>query len=744
MNLNFYANIMEEALIPNKQESKGFLIGRIMQKVYADIKKYLGADELQKAKQKIELLNQKETLVKQQLTDFKRETINKNGIIPKKMLKIKKLRNSNAELSEIQKENTELDKMWKLYFVQKKNLFTDYCFAKLNKLYFFIKVLEDVYNIKNKNKDYEIDIDIEDAILEGFYEPIAGIFYTAAGVNPKEIPSKKGMPNWGMYSNEEIQKYIKNDNIVGLFQKYADDIMAMMETTNKEIDLILEQIKKLEKVEKSDSENSVKVAEKNRNDLSRRIRELGQKTVDNEEKFQDIFESINSFDFLLNSTPENQEYDNILEGVGQQDIIDIINDRISKNKNKNIKFTVINNESSIGIKTESLLANTEYDDTFLVIKKGFVQFSKVGFKYEVKEVKSSENLIDMIELFINSPDVFQKEEKYILKAISENVGTVKTMNNQQHSFFKTKEEVEKWLKEMGIRYYEITKTLIVHCKGSNIDLSNKGLKFIPVQFGQVMRADFSNNELTSLKGCPKKVDYSFNCSNNKLSSFEYFPEIEKGGLNISHNNFKSLKGLPYKKLYDLFDCSYNELTNLDGCIEFLNYSLSDGDGYNDFNCSHNEITSMEGCPKGIIHLDCSFNKLTSFDGCPDKLHSNDGTSNSFKGNNNPIKTLRGYPKYYSMFYDILTNFEGMSFKDIAKRVNPDESDNDRFFRSWKYYNHNIEFLLNYIRVLNGDASEEQIAAIIEYCDSKEDNEHYDYIKKAKTMIMNDLEKLQLI
>ncbi len=52
--------------------------------------------------------------------------------------------------------------------------------------------------------------------------------------------------------------------------------------------------------------------------------------------------------------------------------------------------------------------------------------------------------------------------------------------------------------------------------------------------------DCSYNNLTDLKGGPDKVDYSYKCMNNKLTSIEGFPKI-RGYLNLSHNNIKNLE-----------------------------------------------------------------------------------------------------------------------------------------------------------------------------------------------------------
>lgn len=52
------------------------------------------------------------------------------------------------------------------------------------------------------------------------------------------------------------------------------------------------------------------------------------------------------------------------------------------------------------------------------------------------------------------------------------------------------------------------------------------------------------NQLTSLEGCPKIVNGSFNCSHNLLTSLEYAPKEVKGNFDCSNNELKSLDNLP--------------------------------------------------------------------------------------------------------------------------------------------------------------------------------------------------------
>ena len=84
------------------------------------------------------------------------------------------------------------------------------------------------------------------------------------------------------------------------------------------------------------------------------------------------------------------------------------------------------------------------------------------------------------------------------------------------------DEIVEWLSEMQIRDYDICDNgkdgNIVHVAG-DVDISNKHLGHIPIQFGYVSgHFNCDNNSLDSLMGCPDVVGGSFGCSNNLLTS----------------------------------------------------------------------------------------------------------------------------------------------------------------------------------------------------------------------------------
>ena len=106
-----------------------------------------------------------------------------------------------------------------------------------------------------------------------------------------------------------------------------------------------------------------------------------------------------------------------------------------------------------------------------------------------------------------------------------------------------KQEIIDWLSEMNIKNYSLRDDL-VDVEG-DVDLFNRKLKVIPVQFG-IVKGYFncSENNLKSLEGCPQTVGGSFSCSWNKLESLEGSPKTVGGDFSCWGNKLESLKYLP--------------------------------------------------------------------------------------------------------------------------------------------------------------------------------------------------------
>jgi hypothetical protein len=173
-------------------------------------------------------------------------------------------------------------------------------------------------------------------------------------------------------------------------------------------------------------------------------------------------------------------------------------------------------------------------------------------------------------------------------------------------FFQTYEEVENWLNDFEIKHFEINPKTLEVTVNSSLFLTNASLHKIPVQFKEVLGiADFSNNQLTSLKGCPKVVEESFNCNANDLTSLEYGPEQVGGSFFCAGNRLIDLKGMPTKIGGDLL-VSRNRLSSLEGCPKTIP---------GNFSCNSNMLRSLQEGPSHVGgHYDCSYNRLSSLEG----------------------------------------------------------------------------------------------------------------------------------
>ena len=106
------------------------------------------------------------------------------------------------------------------------------------------------------------------------------------------------------------------------------------------------------------------------------------------------------------------------------------------------------------------------------------------------------------------------------------------------------------------------------------------------------------------------VDGDVNLSRCNLTEFPSFIQFDtiKGNFDCIYNNLTSLKGSP-RKVGGHFDCSYNELTTLKESPKEVGGS---------FNCTYNKLTSLEGSPKEVGgSFNCSRNNLTSLEGAPE-------------------------------------------------------------------------------------------------------------------------------
>jgi hypothetical protein len=179
--------------------------------------------------------------------------------------------------------------------------------------------------------------------------------------------------------------------------------------------------------------------------------------------------------------------------------------------------------------------------------------------------------------------------------------------------------IEDWCKYFNLIDYTICSESGVVDVNTHVGISVNKLYKIPIQFGVINGVFYCNeNNLKSLKGCPKKVNDGFSCNRNFLRSLKYAPKIVLGEYYCGGNNISSLKGVPLI-INGYFECSYNKLKTLkNGPKEVIG----------DFNCNNNKLTTLNGGPL-IVHggYYCKNNDITSLEGIPLNLKKVDCSNN---------------------------------------------------------------------------------------------------------------------
>ena len=117
-----------------------------------------------------------------------------------------------------------------------------------------------------------------------------------------------------------------------------------------------------------------------------------------------------------------------------------------------------------------------------------------------------------------------------------------------------------------------------------------------------------NSKMTSLHGCPKRVDGEFVCSDNLLTNLKGCPKYVGDNFDCSYNQLKTLEGAP-RKVGRIFECQYNE-----------------------------ELSSLKGAPEEVSNFDCRFTGIHDFTGGPKKVEDD------FLFTMDHIKSFEGAPK----------------------------------------------------------------------------------------------------
>ena len=125
--------------------------------------------------------------------------------------------------------------------------------------------------------------------------------------------------------------------------------------------------------------------------------------------------------------------------------------------------------------------------------------------------------------------------------------------------YQSESEVAEICEEFGIENWSLEGGLV------NVDddvyLSCCKLTELPLKFGVVTGYfDCSNNNLTSLEGCPLRVGGNFSCSNNNIKSLEGCPKYVGGNFLCSFNNIREFIGIKY--IEEALWCYGNPIWNI--------------------------------------------------------------------------------------------------------------------------------------------------------------------------------------
>jgi hypothetical protein len=154
--------------------------------------------------------------------------------------------------------------------------------------------------------------------------------------------------------------------------------------------------------------------------------------------------------------------------------------------------------------------------------------------------------------------------------------------------------IKDWLLKNKIFSFTINDDLSVDVKGS-VNLYMLKVDELPIQFG-VISGDFNISccQFKNLKGSPKHVFGSFNCSENPIESLEFVTQKIGGNFDCS---FCRLKELTIK---GNFNCSNNLLKSLVGAPLKINGKL---------NCKNNKLTKLSFFPSDVSEIMLTRDKI---------------------------------------------------------------------------------------------------------------------------------------
>lgn len=301
------------------------------------------------------------------------------------------------------------------------------------------------------------------------------------------------------------------------------------------------------------------------------------------------------------------------------------------------------------------------------------EFDKFSYKQKIQALKTVVDLPDSI---------FETLDSFL---INEFISIGPNLTNYQASSLNPN-QVKRYQKQRAISLPQMDETGYL-IKFNILDSSPEILNFISqsrdwsLDYYFNINKDFSNSTIEEFVKEHQKVVDNFgkvvrkeNFSNINFSNYDFYilPDLSdldiSGDFDCSNNNkLKSLKGAP-KNVLGTFNCSNNNLNSLEGSPESVGV---------DFVCHSSELKSLKGAPESVgRNFDCDYNNLTSLEGAPKSV----GGNFSFEGNYS-LNSLKGISPFIKG--DVYSN--KFSQKEILAAIENSKREWQLSSESFKYF-----------------------------------------------------------
>lgn len=161
-----------------------------------------------------------------------------------------------------------------------------------------------------------------------------------------------------------------------------------------------------------------------------------------------------------------------------------------------------------------------------------------------------------------------------------------------------------------MRYHQLTESY------QDYEFDSEDLTAVPEGLPDVVKGNFKltgNTRLTSLKGCPSRIDGNFSASSTSITSLEGGPRIVSGDFNVGASDLASLEGAPEEVGGNFEGPGLWNLTSFKG------FKTKVGGKLHFTTCA---IKNFVGCPDVVNGTFMIGDSIESFEGCPSRVNGN--------------------------------------------------------------------------------------------------------------------------